>query len=243
MFNRSLWPAAAIIIGSSLVAGQNPPGLHPRATPADYAVTQQSKSATYAASLIPADQVKHLFAIDISKTYVVFEIACYPQSGSISLDPTDFVIKSPKYSEFVRPADATTVAAVMQDKNTPRPPSARSTDVYTEAGVGYETATDPATGRRVHGTYTEAGVGVGNGPNAPYPYPPRPGASPQDRMTLEQELAEKALPAGNVTSPVAGYLYFPASSLKKSNGSYQLQYLGDPSGRVELQVPAKSHKD
>ncbi len=239
---RSSIAAVAILTASSLAIAQNAAGLHPRPTPADYATSRQSKLATYAASVIPADQVRHLFAVDISKTYVVLEVACYPgQPGAVTLDPTDFLIKTVKTGEFVRPADSVTVAAVMQDKNTPRPPTIRTTQVYTEASIGYESGTDPVTGRREHGTYTEGGVGVGNGPNAPpYPGPPPPGATPQDRMLLEQQLGERALPPGPVNAPVAGYLYFPLNSLKKSNGSYALQYLADGSGKVQLQVPLKS---
>ena len=218
-------------------------GIHPRASAADYAASEQTKNATYAAAIVPASQVKHLFAVDISKTYTVIELACYPsQAGAATVDPTDFVVKILKNSEFVHPVDPVTVAAVMQDKNTPRPPSARNPDVYTEAGVGYESGTDPVTGRRVHGTYTEAGVGMGTGRDGgpyPYPAPPPAGATPQDRAMLEQQLAEKALPGGSFSVPVAGFLYFPANSLKKSSGSYELEYLGDASGKMTLRLPAK----
>lgn len=233
--------AAAIFIGVCFAGAQNPPGIRPRPTPADYAASQQSKSAIYAASIVPADEVKHIFAVDISKTYVVFEVACYPsQKGTVTLSPDDFLIKTAKNPEFVHSADAVTVASVIQEKNAPSPPSARSTDIYTEANIGYESTTDPYTGRRVHGTYTDTNVGIGNGPNDPYAYPPRPGSSPQDRMILEDQLAWKALPAGTFTAPVAGFLYFPASSLKKSNGRYELQYLSDPSAKVRLQIISKN---
>ncbi len=230
------------IVGSSLVLAQNPPGLHPRSTPADYAVSQQLKTGTYAASLVPADQVKHIFAVDISKTYVVFEVACYPsQMGIANLDPDDFLIKVGATGEFVHPADSITVASVIQEKNTPKPPSRSDTNVYSQVGVGYESTTDPYTGRRIHGTYTEAGVGVAKG-GPPPPYDPAPGSLPQDRALLEQQLAQKALPPGNFTTPVAGFLYFPADSLKKkSNGSYELEYLSDASGKVHLVVPSKTH--
>ncbi len=243
ILNRTWMAGAAAVIGCSFASAQAPAGIHPRATAADYATSQTSKIGTFAVSVIPADQVKHIFAVDISKTYVVFEVALYPsQSAAANLDPTSFLIKIAKNSEFVRPVDAVTIASVMQDKNTPRPPSVRSPQVYTEAGVGYESGTDPYTGRREHGTYTEAGAGVGTGPVDPYSYPsyPPPGASPRDRMILERQLTDKALPAGNFAAPVAGFLYFQTNSLKKSNGKYELEYLGGAFGDTRLEVPAKT---
>jgi hypothetical protein len=64
-----------------------------------------------------------------------------------------------------------------------------------------------------------------------------PGSTPQDRMTLESQLSDKALPQGRFSEPVAGFLYFPVKAIKKkSNGAYEMNYLGDPSGKVQLQI-------
>jgi len=233
--------ALVTLLVTSLASAQTPTtGVHPRSTPADYAVSRESNGIFYAASLVPADQVRHLFAADISKTYVVFEVACYPsQSGSVAIDPNNFLIKPRGNSEFVRPTDASTVASIIQEKNMPRRRETGA-DVVTTAGVGYETGTDPYTGRRVHDTYTEVGVGVGTGRDNFPPPPPRPGSTPQDRAALENQLADKSLPQGSFTVPVAGFLYFPADLLKKAKGDYDLQYLNDASGKVDLVVPAKS---
>jgi hypothetical protein len=242
---------AAIVFAAiltPLASAQTPTtGVHARATAADYAVSQQTNHATYAASLIPADQVKHLFPIDISKTYLVFEVACYPsQSGPVALNPVavnprDFLIKSASHSEFVHPTDALTIAAFNQDKRTPPSLPGRGPQVTTEVGVGYESGRDPYTGQRVHGTYTEAGVGVTNNPGPDmYPPPrPRPGSSPQDRQALENELSDKSLPRGTFTAPVAGFLYFAAEPLKKSKGTYDLQHLDGAASKIDLIVPAK----
>lgn len=226
------------ILGTCMAVAQTAPGVHPRTRPADYAAVAQRKTATYAASVLSAEEVKHIFPIDISKTYLVFEIAYYPSQAS-EIEPNNFLIAG-KDSELVHPADATTVASVIQQKNSPRPPSNRQA-VYTSASVGYESGTDPYTGRRVSGVYTGAGVGVG--PADPgYPYPVPPGVTPQDRETLEGELDSRALPQGSFTKPVAGFLYFPLKAIKKkSSGTYDLQYLSDTTGKVLLQVPVKSH--
>jgi hypothetical protein len=42
---------------------------------------------------------------------------------------------------------------------------------------------------------------------------------------METELAEKGLPEGAASSPVAGYIYFPVSPMKKSD--YQVEYVSD----------------
>lgn len=209
--------------------------VHPR-SPADYAVSAQLNGATFAASILSSDQVKHIFAVDISKGYVVVEVACFPgPNASVDVHPDDFLVKTGTKGEFVHPADGVTVASVIQGKNSPPPPS-RST-VHTEAAVGYQTGTD-AYGRRVHSVYTEAGASVGPDPN---PQPgPRPGSSPQDHQNLEYQLMDRGLGEGRTTVPVAGYLYFPAASLKKSPANtYQLQYFGDAGQKVDLPVTAK----
>lgn len=223
-----------------LVSGQTPAtGVRARATPSDYSVSQQTSDGTFAASLIPPDQVKHLFAVDVSKTYLVFEVAFYPSgSSSVSLNPRDFLIKSASHSEFIHPTTATSVAAYVEDKNTPRYEPHRDTQVTTAASVGYESGRDPYTGQREHGTYAAAGVGVSNEPAAPPP-PVRSGPSAQDRQNLEDQLADKSLPEGAFNSPVAGYLYFAAEPLKKTKGTYDLQHLSDASGKVDLLVPTK----
>ncbi|MBV9155182.1 MAG: hypothetical protein JO097_02910 [Acidobacteriaceae bacterium] len=238
------WRVAGFLLTSAFsfsAFAQMQPGMPPRNLPSDYAATFQTKNATYAASLLPADQVKHIFAVDISKTYVVFEVACYPaQNGKVGIGPDDFLVKSGGNSEFIHSADAVTVASVIQEKNTPRPPSGRDVAVVPSATVGYETGTDPYSGRRVHGVYTEAGVGVGANPGPDPRFPPPPGSSPYDRQVLQAQLAQRALPWGQFTTPIAGYLYFPASRLKKnSNGTYELNYLADSSARVQLQIPTK----
>ena len=225
-----------------LFGQEQPKGIHPRSRPEDYAAHLGSNGLTIAARIVPPNEVKNLFAFDITKNYVVLEVACYPEAnGRVQFQTDDFIIKVNDKGEVAHRADSQTVAAVIQQKNTPRPPSAAPTTVYTEANVGYESGTDPYTGRRVHGVYTGGGVGVSNAPT-PQQYP-RPGSEPQDRDMLENQLWNKSLPEGAFTAPVAGYLYFPASLLKKSKGSYLLQYQSaDSSSKIDLPVPLKTAK-
>lgn len=235
LFTGSLFCATALSLWA-----QAPFGIHPRPSPKDYGVSQQTPLGTFAASVVPRDELKRIFAVDISTNYLVFEVAWYPgSSGSIQLSADDFLAKSgDSASTFTHPADAVTVAAVIEDKNTPRPPSSNTPTVVTTATVGYESATDPTTGRREHGVYTGVGTSVSNG--SPDRFPP-PGPTGYDRMTLQQQLEQRALPTGSFTTAVAGFLYFPAKEVKKKDGVYELDYSTGGNGAIRLQIPTKSH--
>jgi hypothetical protein len=222
-----------------LCGQEQPKGIRPRSKPENYAAHMQNQShgPTIAATVLSPDEVKRLFAFDISRDYVVFEVACYPEeNGRIQFQADDFVVKTNDKIEVAHRAEPQTIAAKVQQKNAPK---SSSPTVYTEANVGYESGTDPYTGRRVHGVYTGGGVGVST---YPVPQYPTPGGYPQDREMLESQLWSKGLPEGTFTTPVAGYLYFPSSLLKKkSKDGYLLQYQSsDSSSRMDLQVPAKT---
>jgi len=185
-----------------------PKGMHPRATPDDYSVKQAGAEATYAASLVPADQAKHLFAFDITAKYLVFEIACFPgENKTVQIAADDFVIKRGDKGDLTHPVEGSAVALAVQLQNQPRMPT-RNTDVYTEAHVGYESGRDPVTGQRVNGTYGGGGAGVEHGGAPPPPDFPRVGGTPQDRDLLQTQLEDRGLPQGKFDHAVAGYLYF-----------------------------------
>jgi hypothetical protein len=213
-------------------------------------VKAQGPSASYAASLVPAEQAKHLFAFDITGKYLVFEVAYFPKEQWGQIDTDDFVIKRGDKGDLTHIADATSVAAEFQRENAPRRPEGLGTgdtQIHTEANIGYESGTDPVTGRRVGGTYTGGGVAVEHGgPSAPPP-PLRPGASSEDRNLLETQLRDRQLPSGKFDHAVAGYLYFAKSTVKKDkSGNYILEHLGEtnPSGvsdKVQLVIPGKNH--
>lgn len=220
--------------------GQMKPGVAPRPNPTDYAASQQTRAGTFAGSLIPTDQVKHIFAVDISKTYLVFEVACYPAAGSdVNINPDDFLVKAETKGEYTHPAAPVTVMAVLAHKDLPKLPSNSDVNVGVATTVGYETGTDPYTGRREHGTYTDTAVGVAKGVGGPPPYP----VATPDFDDLEAQLNQRALPPGKISAPVAGFLYFPARELKKnSDGKYTLEYMGDQGTRATLEIPTKTHK-
>lgn len=219
---------------------QQPGGITARNKPDDYAVHVDAGGRTFAATLLSADQVKHIFASDISHKYLVVEVACYPGNGtSMEVRPDSFLADG-RDNDVVRPADAMTVAARMQQKHDePKLPSEMG-NVQTEASVGYETGTDPYTGRKVHSTYEQAGVGVGNGPGPDRT--PRNDTSDwgHDMETLQRQLEDRGLPSGKFDRPVAGYLYYPIALVKKpGKDGYRLKYDGDIRDTAVLILPAK----
>jgi hypothetical protein len=244
-------PAAVLLLSCSLLsAQQQPKGIPARSTPADYTAQVTVSGVTYAASLVPPNEVKHLFASDISKRYVVFEVAVYPSAASsVDIDPEGFLVRSSQSGESVRRSDSVTVASAVRPDNFPRE-STRPVDVTAGTEVGYESGRDPYTGQRIHGTYTATQVGVSNRDNAPAP-PPSSSSYGADRDLLERQLWAKSLPGGQLHQPSAGYLYFPSSLLKKkASGTYQLEYEGSQqpvlnnsssASTIQLQIPAKVH--
>lgn len=245
--------AAVLAFGALYLYAQeesSPKGVHPRATPDDYAVKAQGKGAAFAASLVPVEQAKQLFAFDITGKFLVFEVAYFPKENQwATLDTDDFVIKRGGKGDLSHVADATAVASAIQRESAPKHPESLGTGdthVSTEAHVGYESGRNPVTGQPVHGTYSGAGVGVEHGgPSAP-PDSPRPGASSEDRKTLETQLRDRQLPSGKFDHAVAGYLYFPKATVKKdASGNYVLEHLGETnsagvSETVDLVIPAKN---
>jgi hypothetical protein len=233
------------LLSASLLAGQTngpttggtpqrPEGVRPRGTAAVYASQVQTETATVAASVLTPEQVKQRFAFDVSKSYVVVELAIYPVAGHPAVvQDGDFRIRLSNQSELVDPVEAATVAANIQQKNTP----ARSTvgrPVYSEVNAGYGRGTDPYTGRPVSSVYLGGGVATASPDPNPYP---APGGFPEDRALLEEQLWHRSLPEGSVTQPVAGYLYFPTSLLKKEKGYYLVEIQGESGRKSELRVP------
>jgi hypothetical protein len=231
--------AGLICLLAGLLHADDTGGLRPRQNSTDYTAHQRVSGVTVAAAVIPPDQVKKLFATDLNAGgYIVIEVAIYPEAGNeIDVSSGDFLLRVGSNPAIVRNASASAIAAALQRKSTP-PDIRRKSDVsvYSTATVGYESGTD-AYGRRRSGVYTAAsvGVGVGDDPNAGAP--PRPGSTDQDRTTMEQELADKALPESKTTRAVAGYLYFPKPTARQRNAAYEITWYGIDK-QVHLTIPA-----
>jgi hypothetical protein len=223
---------------SGLLLADGGKGIRPRPSATDYPARETARTATVAAAMIAPGQVRKAFATDLnSGGYLVVEVAVYPQAGSeMNLARSDFLLRAGADGETVRPENGRTIAGVLARKYSPPRPTVN--DVLVSTSVGYETGTDPVTGRRASGVYTGAGVGVGVGD--PGPPPPPPGVN-QDPSRIEQELEDQSLPEGKTSQAVAGYLYFPKPSGKANHATYELTYYG-ADGQIRLRLPPANAK-
>jgi hypothetical protein len=65
-------------------------GIKPRTAPADYAAQAEANGVKIAAEVLSPDNVRNLFATDLSN-YIVVEVAVWPDTGkSLDLSPVDF---------------------------------------------------------------------------------------------------------------------------------------------------------
>ena len=226
---RWIWIAA-------LPAFAQNPGITPRPAAPDYPAHATVKNLTIGAAIVPAAEVKKIFAADLDKAgYVVLEIAVYPDKDrQPDVTPADFMLRIQSGSSTMRPAEPSVVAVatVPYDKNQGAPPSLPGkVQVYTESTIGYES------GPYHRGVYTATGVGVGIG-DPPIPPPPPGPSKDQVRDDLETLLSTKSLPAGQAAQPIAGYLYFPKPAARHKSGAYELAWYGpDASAKLLLKQP------
>ena len=231
MARRFVLGPAFVVLASLAVAGSK--GTIPKPSAERYPTHAETDGTQLGAALLSSDEVRKTFVFDVSRNCLVVEVALYPpkdKEQEVSLD--DFSLRVAGADAAVRPTNARAVAAKLQQQAG----SQRDVNVDSSVGVGYESGsyTDPVTGERVkaHGVYTEERVGVGTESGVPHP-----GASDRDRAMAEAELADKGLPEGKASSPVAGYIYFPTVS-KKKHAAFQLEYVLNGS-KVVLQFPEK----
>lgn len=204
-----------LLLLSSLAFAQNPPA--PRSSAKDYQASAVQSQYSVGARLLSKTQVQNSFATPLAGRYVVVEVGFYPADGkTLDLERSSFTLVTTDGRFSVTPATPEQIAAVLQK----RPPKGPDVGVYPTAHAGYETfpVYDGTGVRRVGGPVAGAGVGVGVGQGTP------PATKDSDRKTMQTELSDKELQSGEVSSPVAGYLYFPVGGKDKT--SYQLEYQG-----------------
>lgn len=215
LMRQGLFQTFAGVLIAAAASAQT--GIPPRGAPADYAAQQTLQNATLAATLLPAEQVTRVFSQDVSRRYLVVEVAAIPEIGnSFDVLVLDFVLKAGE--DTLNPVTAGEVA--WHGRRPPNPsPSVASGHIVGEVGIGYGTRPNPVTGRPERGLDTWAGAGVDNRPS------PNPPNSSADRIwQLEGKLQALELPEGPATRPVAGYLYFAMPSKKTKTASRVLEY-------------------
>lgn len=219
-------------------------GLRARPSPDDYPAQRAEQKLTVGAALLSREEVKNSFATGLVPHYIVVEVAVYPGSGPVELKPDDFVLRVGTTRAVVRPVEGRTIAARLHRKTNDAQRQASSPSditVYPTVGVGVGSGPSYPDGRRTSGVSTGVGVGVGvGGAGGPTNMPPA--STDADRKTMETELSDKALPEQRITTPVAGYLYFPVTtSEKRKQTSYELEYTGTAS-RFTLRLPIPREK-
>jgi hypothetical protein len=87
-------------------------GVPPQDSGSRYQAHREADEATIAASLIPPREAAKLFTSDVSKRYIVMEVAVYPRSGhEVDIQLLDFQLKRESGGKS-RPANPEEVASV-----------------------------------------------------------------------------------------------------------------------------------
>jgi hypothetical protein len=204
-------------------------GAAPRASAAKYRAHLERDGFSIGAELLSKKQVSQTFAADVNHCCLVVLVAVYPKKDQpVDLSFTDFVLEEVGSDIPARPESATIVAAKLEKQK-----NSGNTEVSPHGTVGYGsgTYTDPNTGQPVHVHTVDAEVGIDVAANGKVP----PEVADHDRVVMERELYEKALPDAKISSPVAGYLYFPVPNPNKK-AKYRLTYSGQAEP-VDLILP------
>lgn len=201
----------ALVATAALAAGQQN-GIPARQNAAAYSVHGEIDGVAVGARLLTAKEVKAAFVTEVSRCCLVVEVGLFPQAGkSVKTEKKDFTLSSQSAHIAVAPEDPKVAAYAVKKAKAAQ----NEVSVYPTAGIGYGTGGVDPWGYPTPGSgvYTSVGVGVGVG-KAGEP-------SSADTKTMQLELTEKSLPEGDVTKPVAGYLYFRVPADK---GPYEFQY-------------------
>jgi hypothetical protein len=214
------------LLDCCLAFGQSSPA--PRASAAAYPASKVQPVYSIGAKQLSKTEVQNSFATPLAGRYIVVEIGFYPaDSKTISLQQSDFTLRTSDGKDVVSPANPGTIASIYQK----RPQSSNDVTLYPTANVGYVSYPSyDGSGRRISGPVYGVGMGVGVDKNT------SAATTGSDRQTMETELLDKELKDAEVSRPVAGYLYFPIASKQKVE--YQLEYHATD---AVTSLPLKTH--
>ena len=193
-------------------------GVPPRDASTDYPAHGPADAATIAADIIPANQVAKMFSSEISKQYIVVEVAIYPESGvPFDVELSDFALRvGQRVGRADRPID---VAPWPERRDSARdcpwtlPPKPESS--ISAAAIRLWASAQGV------GTYTGVAVSPA-GQNAPPP--PNPKVDPQ---VVYDKVRRSALAEGATKTAIAGYLYFPQYAKRRKSDAIELKYARD----------------
>jgi hypothetical protein len=224
------WIFSILLAALLAMAGD---GLAPRGGPSDYPAHASAGRLTLAVAAVSVDQAKKVFGARIDQAgYLAFEVALYPEPGSeVAVSLSDFALRLGEDGSSVRAAEPDVIAAATIPAPGFEQSNAQDNDKVTVAKTN-------GIGTAAGGTGTIHGVqGATRGDYSDEaPPPPSAGAKAAARKRLDQSLTSRQLPAGRITQPVAGYLYFPKPPGRARKDSFQLSWLGENT-HVTLIVP------
>lgn len=215
----------ALILVCAALSAQSPQGTAPRASADKYPAHAEQSKASIGAQLLSRKDARKVFITNIEECCIAVEVALFPKGAHVNISVDDFVLRVKGVDIGVRPASAELIAADLVETV----PADRTSQagVETHSGIGYEHGgIDPVTGqRRPSGVIYSSGAGVGVGVGGKSE-PSNTETMRYNRRAMEQELSGKALPMGEASAPVSGYLYFPISAQDRKN-AHQLEYSGN----------------
>src|SRR5689334_14243508 len=133
-------PAVLLGLAATLLAET---GVRPRAGASDYPARQTGPAATVGAAILPPEQVKKLFAVDLTKMgYVVLEMGIFPDRN-VDVASRDFLMRVTADGSTMRPVAPSVIAGRLSKKEPQHggPQVPERVHVYTGGTVGYETGT------------------------------------------------------------------------------------------------------
>jgi hypothetical protein len=214
----------------SMAARAADTGVPLRGASTDYPVHERADAATIAADIIPPNQVAKMFSPDISKQYIVVEVAIYPEGGvPFDVKSADFALR---VGQRVGHADRPVDVAPWYER---RDPGGRlPVDVTVETGGIYEHGDNPYDARR-QGVGTYSGVAV----TAPGRNDPPPPSDPKvDPRVMYDKVRRSSLAEVDTKTAIAGYLYFPQYSKQRKSDEIELKYTKDDvSANLMLRKP------
>jgi len=227
--NWKLYIAMSLASATFLVA-EGPKGTEPRPAATAYPSHAEIDGIAVGAALLTADEVRRHFVSDVNRCCLVVEVAFYPPKDKpLSVSLNDFVLRIKDADVAAKPSSAEVIAASLQkkahaDRNVTVSPNY---EVTYRSGRSYDPVTGTPQGSGV--TQTSGVLVAMGGPGS------NPASTDRDRNAMEAELSDKGLPEGAVSTPVAGYIYFPISS-KKKTVAHRLEYkLGEK--KIVLSLP------
>lgn len=168
----------------------------------------------------------------VADRYLVVEVAVFPPKfEKLTLSAGQFTLRVNGKKRALLPQPPSFVGASLKYPDWERRPTVIAGGGVGDRGVIF--GPPPVTGRFPGDPRPQVGR-LPAPPKAPRPDNPA-GIETAEPVRAEDVVVETALPEGEISGPVSGYLYFPYKKKTKSIRSLELIYLG-PAGEATLKL-------